>query len=219
MLGGPMSFMLLIRPEFPLDENQGHKALWRPRYKSNLRKIRRHHTTLGQRLIIREARSRTHRKGIGNRSCGPKFWKNDFRLRKTGGNAIWGLGKRKPQEDRGVNSGGRKRKKKKRQNSTAEVLLSSWLITGSAEAFFRILEELPSFHIPTPRFFPNYSRVRIFSAVAQSRLDSKGLRQRERDCGAVNAVISGAAVSFWHLSCRMTLVKCELWRAVDRHLE
>ena len=115
MLGGPMSFML-IRPEFPL-ENQGHKALWLARYKSNLRKIRRHHTTLGERLIIRGACSRTHGKGIGNRSCGPKFWKNDFWLRKTGGNATWGLGKRKPQEDRGINSGGRKRKKKKKKTA------------------------------------------------------------------------------------------------------
>lgn len=179
MLGGSTSFMLLIRPEFSLDENQGHKALWRPRYESNLRKIRRHRTTVGERLIIREACSRTHGKGIWGtgavaQNSGRRIadWGKQEAMLPEG----WGRGS--PQEDRDQQRWKEKEKKTPKQHCIGAAM--SWFIMGSAEAFFRILEELLSFHIPTGRFSPNYSRVQIFSAVAQSRLDSKGLRERER---------------------------------------
>ena len=77
-----------------------------------------------------------------------------------------------------------------------------------------MLGELFSFYIDTPNvdllFSPeSQRRVQTYSATPQDRLDSKDHGVKEANSN-VRGVTSGVAISFWHLSCVMTLAKCEL---------
>ena len=74
-----------------------------------------------------------------------------------------------------------------------------------------MLGELFSFYIDTPNvdllFSPeSQRRVQTYSAAPQDRLDSKDHGVKEATSN-IRGVISGVAVSFWHLSCVTTLVK------------